>query len=87
MLTACIAGMAAGQLVTGAVSDAQGRRSLILLATSIFTVASVLCALAFSGWELIAVRAAQGFACGAAGAAGRERGLTSGAERIRRWQR
>jgi MFS family permease len=31
----------------------------------------VLCALAFSGWELIAVRAAQGFACGAAAAVGR----------------
>ena len=70
-MTACIAGMAIGQLATGPVSDARGRRSLILLATLIFAATSVLCALAFSGWELIAARAGQGIACGAAAAVGR----------------
>ena len=49
-MTACIAGMAIGQLVTGPVSDARGRRSLIVLATLTFAATSVLCALAFSGW-------------------------------------
>jgi MFS transporter, DHA1 family, multidrug resistance protein len=70
-MTACIAGMAVGQLTTGPVSDARGRRSLILLATVTFAATSVLCALAFSGWELIAARAVQGIACGAAAAVGR----------------
>lgn len=70
-MTACIAGMAIGQLATGPVSDARGRRSLILLATLTFAATSVLCALAFSGWELIAARAVQGIACGAAAAVGR----------------
>ena len=70
-MTACIAGMAIGQLATGPVSDARGRRSLILLATLTFAATSVLCALAFSGWELITARAVQGIACGAAAAVGR----------------
>ncbi|HEX4255437.1 MAG TPA: multidrug effflux MFS transporter [Streptosporangiaceae bacterium] len=70
-MTACIAGMAVGQLATGPVSDARGRRSLIVAATLTFAATSVLCALAFSGWELIAARAVQGIACGAAAAVGR----------------
>ncbi len=70
-MTACIAGMAIGQLAAGPVSDARGRRSLILLATLTFAATSVLCALAFSGWQLIAARAVQGVACGAAAAVGR----------------
>jgi MFS transporter, DHA1 family, multidrug resistance protein len=70
-MTACIAGIAIGQLATGPVSDARGRRSLILAATLTFAATSVLCALAFSGWELIGARAVQGIACGAAAAVGR----------------
>jgi len=70
-MTACIGGMAIGQLGTGPVSDARGRRSLIVLATVVFAATSVLCAVAFSGWQLIAARLVQGIAVGAAAAVGR----------------
>jgi DHA1 family bicyclomycin/chloramphenicol resistance-like MFS transporter len=70
-MTACILGMAIGQLVTGSISDARGRRNLIMLATITFSVTSVVCALAVGGWELVIVRAVQGFSCGAAAAVGR----------------
>ncbi|GAB3397930.1 multidrug effflux MFS transporter [Humibacter soli] len=70
-MTACIAGIAVGQLATGPVSDARGRRMLILISTIAFALTSLLCAIAATGWELIALRAVQGFACGAAAALGR----------------
>jgi DHA1 family bicyclomycin/chloramphenicol resistance-like MFS transporter len=70
-MTTCIAGMAVGQLITGPISDARGRRSLIVLATVVFATMSVLCAVATTGWSLILARGIQGIACGAAAAVGR----------------
>jgi DHA1 family bicyclomycin/chloramphenicol resistance-like MFS transporter len=70
-MTTCIAGMAVGQLITGPISDARGRRSLIVSATVVFAIMSVLCAVAVTGWSLIVARAVQGIACGAAAAVGR----------------
>lgn len=70
-MTACIAGMAVGQLVTGPISDSRGRRGLILASTLVFTVMSIVCALATSPLLLIAARLLQGFACGAGAAVGR----------------
>jgi len=45
-MTACIAGMAIGQLSGGPISDARGRRNLIIASTIIFTAMSILCAAA-----------------------------------------
>ncbi|GAA1924615.1 multidrug effflux MFS transporter [Nocardioides marmoribigeumensis] len=70
-MTACIAGMAIGQLVIGPISDAHGRRRLVLASTVAFTVLSVVCALADSATVMIAARLLQGFACGAGVAVGR----------------
>src|SRR5664279_1551002 len=81
-MTACIAGMAIGQLLFGPVSDARGRRNLIIVSTVVFTVMSVLCALAPSGWLLVLERAAQGIACGAASGIGRAVVTDSSAGRL-----
>jgi DHA1 family bicyclomycin/chloramphenicol resistance-like MFS transporter len=81
-MTACIAGMAMGQLLFGPVSDARGRRNLIIVSTVVFTVMSVLCALAPSGWLLVLERAAQGIACGAASGIGRAVVTDSSAGRL-----
>ncbi|BBH69953.1 Bcr/CflA family drug resistance efflux transporter [Actinoplanes sp. OR16] len=70
-MTAFIAGMAAGQLVSGPVSDARGRRRIIVGACVVFTVMSMLCAIAPTGWLLVAARAVQGIAAGTAVACGR----------------
>jgi EmrB/QacA subfamily drug resistance transporter len=47
-------------LVAGAISDQFGRLSVLRLGVVVFGVASVLCALAPSGWVLIAARCVQG---------------------------
>lgn len=60
-LTACLLGLAVGQLVIGPISDAQGRRKPLLIATSLFVLASILCAFAPSITILIAARFFQGF--------------------------
>ena len=70
-ITAFIVGMAAGQLTAGPVSDARGRRRLVLGACVLFTVMAALCAVATVGWVLIAERAVQGAAAGTALAVGR----------------
>ena len=70
-LTACIGGLAVGQLLIGPVSDARGRRRIIIAATIAFVVMSVVCALATSIVVMIAARLAQGFAAGAAMSVGR----------------
>jgi DHA1 family bicyclomycin/chloramphenicol resistance-like MFS transporter len=65
-LTACLVGLAVGQVVAGPISDAWGRRRPLLGGVAVYTVASVLCAAAPSVEALIALRLVQG----AAGAAG-----------------
>jgi DHA1 family bicyclomycin/chloramphenicol resistance-like MFS transporter len=59
-MTTFIVGLAAGQLASGPVSDARGRRRLIVVACVVFAVMSALCAIATTGWLLIAERAVQG---------------------------
>ncbi len=61
-LTACLFGLAAGQLIAGPASDALGRRRLLLAGLVAFTGASLLCAAAPDVWWLIAARLLQGVA-------------------------
>ena len=65
-LTACLVGLALGQLISGPLSDTFGRRRPLLVGLAMYTVASMLCAVAPSVWGLIALRVLQGFG-GAAG--------------------
>ncbi|GLZ38116.1 multidrug effflux MFS transporter [Actinokineospora sp. NBRC 105648] len=63
-LTAFIAGMAVGQLVLGAVSDATGRRKLLLIGALLFTALTAVCAIAPNGAVLVAARLVAGIAAG-----------------------
>jgi len=84
-LTACVAGLAAGQLVIGPLSDRLGRRLPLIAAMTTYAVASVLCALAPSTPVLMALRLVQGLA-GAGGvviARAVVRDLHSGAAAVR----
>lgn len=65
-LTACLAGMALGQLVVGPMSDRWGRRRPLLAGLAVYLVATALCALAPNVETLVALRLAQGLA-GSAG--------------------
>ncbi|MEV0171109.1 multidrug effflux MFS transporter [Streptomyces sp. NPDC050803] len=65
-LTACLAGMALGQLVVGPMSDKWGRRRPLLIGLAVYVLATALCALAPTVEALVAFRLAQGLA-GAAG--------------------
>jgi DHA1 family bicyclomycin/chloramphenicol resistance-like MFS transporter len=64
-VSAFLFALAVGQLVLGSLSDAVGRRRLILVATAAFAASSVACAFSTSIVELSAFRALQGL--GAAG--------------------
>ena len=70
-VTGYIIGMAAGQLLSGPVSDAVGRRPLLLAPAVVFTVAAVVCATAASPGLLVATRLVHGMAAGATVACGR----------------
>jgi DHA1 family bicyclomycin/chloramphenicol resistance-like MFS transporter len=65
-LSACIIGLAVGQVITGPLSDRMGRRRPLLVGVAAFVVASALCAVTTSMTLLIVLRLVQG----AAGAAG-----------------
>lgn len=65
-LTACLAGLALGQLVAGPLSDRIGRRKPVLLGSALFAAASLACVFAPSIGVLIALRFLQGIG-GAAG--------------------
>ncbi|MEU3856115.1 multidrug effflux MFS transporter [Streptomyces sp. NPDC028722] len=65
-LTACLAGMALGQLVVGPMSDRWGRRRPLLAGLAVYVLATALCAFAPNVETLVAFRLAQGLA-GAAG--------------------
>ncbi|MFJ9242953.1 multidrug effflux MFS transporter [Streptomyces sp. NPDC101776] len=65
-LTACLAGMALGQLVVGPMSDKWGRRRPLLTGLAVYVLATALCAFAPNVESLVAFRLLQGLA-GAAG--------------------
>lgn len=65
-LTACLVGLAVGQLATGPLSDRIGRRIPLLVGVGLFVTASALCALTSSMTVFLVLRFVQG-ACGAAG--------------------
>ncbi|MDT9700103.1 multidrug effflux MFS transporter [Streptomyces sp. P17] len=65
-LTACLAGMALGQLVVGPMSDRWGRRRPLLIGLAVYVFATALCAVAPTVEFLVGFRLAQGLA-GAAG--------------------
>jgi MFS transporter, DHA1 family, multidrug resistance protein len=65
-LTACILGMAFGQVLVGPISDAWGRRRPLLIGLAIYLMTSVLCIVAPSVSVLVALRFVQGIS-GAAG--------------------
>lgn len=88
-ITACLLGLAIGQLVAGPLSDRLGRRMPLLIGVVAYTVTSVLCALSPTVETLIIARFVQGLA-GAVGiviaqAAGRD--VYSGAKLIRYYGR
>ena len=88
-ITACLVGLAAGQIIAGPLSDRFGRRRPLIIGVSSYVVASVACALSPSIEILIAARLLQGLA-GATGvviaqAAGRD--LYSGAALVRYYGR
>jgi len=64
-VTACMAGLGAGQLLAGPLSDARGRRRPLLAGVACYGAASAACALAPSIWALILCRLMQGLAGGA----------------------
>lgn len=65
-LTACVVGLALGQLAAGPLSDRLGRRPPLVAGLVAYSLASVACALAPSIWALVGLRFVQGLA-GAAG--------------------
>ncbi|MFJ3701942.1 MULTISPECIES: Bcr/CflA family multidrug efflux MFS transporter [Streptomyces] len=65
-LTACLTGMALGQLVVGPMSDRWGRRTPLLLGMVVYVIATAICAVAPTAELLIGFRLLQGLA-GAAG--------------------
>lgn len=88
-ITACLIGLAAGQLIAGPVSDRYGRRGILLAGIAAYIATSVLCAISPTVELLIAARFVQGLAGGAgiviAQAAGRD--VFSGRELIRFYAR
>ncbi|MFD5699088.1 multidrug effflux MFS transporter [Streptomyces lasiicapitis] len=65
-LTACLMGMALGQLVVGPMSDKWGRRRPLLIGLLVYVLATAICALAPTAELLIAFRLLQGLAGAAA---------------------
>ncbi|WP_037825779.1 multidrug effflux MFS transporter [Streptomyces sp. NRRL B-1347] len=65
-LTACLMGMALGQLVVGPMSDKWGRRRPLLAGLLVYVLATAICALAPTAELLIAFRLLQGLAGAAA---------------------
>jgi MFS transporter, DHA1 family, multidrug resistance protein len=65
-LTACLVGLAAGQVLAGPLSDRLGRRRPLLIGVAAYALASLLCAAAPAAPLLVGFRLVQGLA-GAAG--------------------
>ena len=64
-LTACLVGLAVGQVVIGPISDSRGRRGPLLVCIALFVLASALCALAPNTAMLVLGRFLQGFTASA----------------------
>jgi MFS transporter, DHA1 family, multidrug resistance protein len=64
-LTACLIGLAVGQIVIGPISDAKGRRRPLLVSIFLFALSSLLCALAPNITTFVAARFLQGFTASA----------------------
>ena len=84
-VTACLIGLAAGQLFAGPLSDRYGRRGILLIGIVAYIITSALCAVAPSIEVLILTRVVQGLAGGVgiviAAAAGRD--IFTGSKLIR----
>lgn len=65
-LTACLVGIALGQLIVGPISDVKGRRKPLLIGMLLYAIVSALCIWSGSIWSFVVLRFVQGFA-GAAG--------------------
>lgn len=65
-LTACVLGLAGGQVVAGPLSDRYGRRPIMTLGLAGYFVSSVLCAVAPGAGSFVVLRLIQGI-CGAFG--------------------
>jgi len=65
-ITACLLGLAVGQLIFGPLSDIRGRRRPLVYTLIVYVIASVLCAFSTHIWVFIVLRFVQGVT-GAAG--------------------
>jgi len=65
-LTACMVGLAVGQLLAGPLSDVRGRRTPLIAGLLLYTIASILCLVSPTMGSFVVLR----FIQGAAGAAG-----------------
>ncbi|MDR9745381.1 multidrug effflux MFS transporter [Paenibacillus taichungensis] len=65
-LTACMVGLAVGQLLAGPLSDVRGRRTPLIAGLILYTIASILCLVSPTMGSFVVLR----FIQGAAGAAG-----------------
>ncbi|PQP81122.1 MFS transporter [Paenibacillus sp. PCH8] len=65
-LTACMIGLAVGQLLAGPLSDVRGRRTPLIAGLVLYTIASILCLVSPSMGSFVVLRFIQGVA-GAAG--------------------
>ncbi|MFJ4314086.1 multidrug effflux MFS transporter [Streptomyces lavendulae] len=59
-ITACLAGLAIGQLIAGPLSDIYGRRRPLLAGLALYTIASALCAVAPDVRTFVGLRLVQG---------------------------
>ncbi|WP_203333409.1 multidrug effflux MFS transporter [Planococcus beigongshangi] len=84
-LTACLLGLAFGQLVTGPLSDTRGRKSPLIIFLIAYAIASVACIFAPNIYIFIGLRFVQGFAASAGLVISRAivRDVSSGAELTR----
>jgi len=84
-LTACLLGLAVGQLVFGPLTDRLGRRPPLLAGLAVYLLASLACAVAPNIWVLIGLRLVQGLSGSAGIVVARSvvRDLVSGVEAAR----
>ena len=84
-LTACLLGLAVGQLVFGPLTDRFGRRPPLLAGLAVYLIASLACAVAPDIWALIGLRLVQGLSGSAGIVVARSvvRDLVSGVEAAR----